>query len=239
MRGAHPQSGQAAVETALTMPLALFMLLGTIQLFLMLQARTMAQYAVYKATRAGSISNGDCDAMKQAAIATLLPAIAQTNTPTSFATAYILRANNQYFVDSHVGQIVEIYRESPTPGDVPNPEDPEFDSPGHLMRLEVRMVYWYFMKIPFANWIMSSMYLAQYGLQNYTASNPLEPAQADAAWTGSSSFISETWPGGNLGSNMQAWAAMGHYLFPIRVTFTMRMMTPAKQKFFSASGCPL
>ena len=223
MRGAHPQSGQAAVETALTMPLALFMLLGTIQLFLMLQARTMAQYAVYKATRAGSISNGDCDAMKQAAIATLLPAIAQTNTPTSFATAYILRANNQYFVDSHVGQIVEIYRESPTPGDVPNPEDPEFDSPGHLMRLEVRMVYWYFMKIPSANWIMSSMYLAHNtACRTTTASNPLEPAQADAR-PGQAALPSFRRPGrGKSGKQHAGLGGHGTLLgFPFASRFTM------------------
>jgi hypothetical protein len=39
---------------------------------------------------------------------------------------------------------------------------------------------------------------------------------------------------------MLAFANAGHQLFPIRVTWSMRMMTPAKKKYFAASwGCPL
>jgi hypothetical protein len=239
------ESGQAAVEAAVTMPLALFMVLGTLQLFMMLQARTLAQYAVYKATRAGSISQGDCTAMTHAAIAVLLPAITRTDSSTSLVTAFALRQNNQYFVVNngipYLGQIVEIYREKPLPSDVPNPEDPDFDSPDvdqTKMRLEVRMLYWYWLKIPFANAVMSAMYRAQFGVSTFLGANPLEPVE-NAHWTGTSSFGSDTWPGGNIGTNMEAWAAMGMYVFPIKVNFTMRMMTPAKQKYFSKSECPL
>src|SRR5688572_11906480 len=39
---ARGDAGQAAVEAALTLPLAVFLVLGTLQLFLMLQARLMA-----------------------------------------------------------------------------------------------------------------------------------------------------------------------------------------------------
>jgi Flp pilus assembly protein TadG len=42
-------SGQSAVETALVLPLVTFMILGTLQLFMLLQAKLMAQYAVYQA----------------------------------------------------------------------------------------------------------------------------------------------------------------------------------------------
>jgi hypothetical protein len=239
------QSGQAAVEAALTMPLALFMVLGTLQLFLMLQARTMAQYAVYKATRAGSISQGDCTAMTHAAIAVLLPAITKTDSSATLVAEFTLRQHNQYMVVNngipYVGQIVEIYREKPATGDVPNPEDPDFDSPDvdqSKMRLEVRMLYWYWMKIPFANQVMSAMYRAQFGVSAFIGANPLEPVQ-NAVWTGSSSFGPDSWPGGNVGANMDAWAALGMYVFPIKVNFTMRMMTPAKQKFFTTPDCPL
>src|SRR5687767_15741362 len=72
------ESGQAAVETALTMPMVLFVLLGTLQLFMMLQARLMAEYAAYRAVRAGSTHQGDCRAMLQAAIGALLPTITAT-----------------------------------------------------------------------------------------------------------------------------------------------------------------
>ena len=45
MRPVNPESGQAAVESALTLPLAIFLALGLIQLFMMFQGRAMAQYA--------------------------------------------------------------------------------------------------------------------------------------------------------------------------------------------------
>ena len=40
------QSGQAGVESALTLPLTLFLLLGTLQLFLLLQARVLTEYGL-------------------------------------------------------------------------------------------------------------------------------------------------------------------------------------------------
>ena len=54
-RSRRRDSGQALVESALTLPLLVFMVLGTLQLFMMLHARIMTQYAAYKAVRAGSL----------------------------------------------------------------------------------------------------------------------------------------------------------------------------------------
>ncbi|HLM44600.1 MAG TPA: TadE family protein, partial [Myxococcaceae bacterium] len=62
------ERGQAAVESALTLPLTVFLMLGTLQLFLMLQGRIMAEYAAFRAVRAGSVRHGDCQAMTHAAI---------------------------------------------------------------------------------------------------------------------------------------------------------------------------
>ena len=42
------------METALTLPLTLFLMLGTLQLFLMLQARVLTEYAVFRAVRVGT-----------------------------------------------------------------------------------------------------------------------------------------------------------------------------------------
>ncbi|MBK7862347.1 MAG: pilus assembly protein [Archangiaceae bacterium] len=67
--------GQAAVETALTLPLVLFMILGALQLFMVLQARILAQYAASRAVRAGAMSFGDCRTMNDVAHLVLLPAI--------------------------------------------------------------------------------------------------------------------------------------------------------------------
>jgi len=150
--------GQAAVETAITMPLVVFMLLGTLQLFMLLQGRIMAEHAAFKAVRAGSVNHGSCVSMTHAAIAALLPSFTTflgSTTPGStpqekFVNAF--RARTQ----GHVGQngfdpaldvvkkgttqqalnnaIVWIYRVSPTPADVTPLSEDDFDDPDPVMR---------------------------------------------------------------------------------------------------------
>ncbi|RKH50870.1 pilus assembly protein [Corallococcus sp. AB049A] len=71
------QSGQVAVETAIVLPLFVFLILGTLQLGLMHQARLMAKYAAYKAVRAGALHNADVKKMERAALAVLLPMISR------------------------------------------------------------------------------------------------------------------------------------------------------------------
>ncbi|NOK39246.1 pilus assembly protein [Corallococcus exercitus] len=69
------ESGQVAVETAIVLPLFVFMLLGILQLGLMHQARLLTKYAAYKAVRAGSLHNADIPTMEKAALAVLLPMV--------------------------------------------------------------------------------------------------------------------------------------------------------------------
>src|SRR5947208_5083704 len=70
------QSGQAAVETAIILPLLTFMVLGIIQLTMIQQASLMTEYAAYQAARAGVVWNGDWHKMEDAAIVVLTPTIA-------------------------------------------------------------------------------------------------------------------------------------------------------------------
>ncbi len=79
MRRRHRESGQAAVETAIVMPLFLFILLGLIQLGLLHQSRLLTKYAAYKAVRAGSINRADAKIMRQAAVAVMLPLLSQSS----------------------------------------------------------------------------------------------------------------------------------------------------------------
>ena len=88
-------SGQAAVESALTLPVFLFMILGTLQLFLLLQARLMAEHAVFVATRAGSLSSGKCTRMKHAALLTLLPTFTPTHERKRLIDAFADRRRNR------------------------------------------------------------------------------------------------------------------------------------------------
>lgn len=75
MRRARRARGQVVVETAIIMPVFVFLILGLLQLGLMHHARVMAKYAAYKAVRAGSVNRGEKDAMTKAALAVLLPVL--------------------------------------------------------------------------------------------------------------------------------------------------------------------
>lgn len=87
------------------MPLTLFMVLGTLQLFMLLQGRLFAEHAAYSAARVGVVRHGDCTAMTHAAIAALLPSFTSYlgeatggSTPAEkLATAFALRTRNKPF----------------------------------------------------------------------------------------------------------------------------------------------
>jgi hypothetical protein len=255
-RRQHHQSGQAAVEAALCMPLVVFMVLGTLQLFMLLQGRILAQVAVYRAVRAGSLNHGSCEAMTHSALVTMLPTVERTTTPAQLANAFAERRRNYLRVRGtrgvlfNEGPMVEIVRESPSVAWVRGhgDEDTMFDVPTDdpaLMRqrtLEIRMVAWYYMRIPFADWVMSRMFLAQFHLRNYTNTNPLNPAQKRSDWWADTDVElgPDDWPGGDLGERMVRWNAQGHYLFPIQVHAAMKMMTPARAaNFQGGAGCSL
>ena len=238
------------VEAALTLPLVVFLILGTLQLFLMLQARVLAHYAVFRATRAGAVGYGDCQRMTHAAILALLPSFHSFlggqggggGGPAKLAAAFEARRFNRYSASRdgvHDGTIVWINRQIEG-GDPPKREqDRNFDQPGHLRQLEVRMVYWYPLRIPFANWVMSRMFLAQMNLEAYTAANPLILAERNANWN-SGEFTGSFELAGDVGAELLSRVRRQQYAFPIETTFTMRMMTPLKARFMSSKNqnCP-
>lgn len=63
------------VETAITMPLFVFIILGSIQMSLIHQARLLAKYAAYKAVRAGSLYHAKVSTMESAALRVVLPMV--------------------------------------------------------------------------------------------------------------------------------------------------------------------
>ncbi len=134
-RVARSQSGQALVETAITMPLFVFLMLGLLQLSLMNQARYMAKYAAYKAARAGSIHNASRQKMENAALGVLMPFVGnavydtfyKTDTKvsysTSFGLAYASNKRNNY--TSHgISPVVEVTICGPSSADVGNCSSP-------------------------------------------------------------------------------------------------------------------
>ena len=239
------QSGQAAVESALTLPLTVFIILGTLQFFLLLQARTLTEYAAFLAVRTGSVKHGDCEAMTHAAIAALLPTFSRTSSAATLGSAFRSHRDNQYQpgTDSgHSGAIVWIVRERPLQGEIRANEEETFDDPARyaqpddVMRLEARLIFWYPMRVPFANWVLGRMVLAHWGLMNYSAADPLGPVHT-ARWNegvSNPAMLERT-----IGQEMADRAGRQQYVFPLQATSVMRMMTPARMKNFKTQNCPL
>lgn len=245
----HPESGQAAVETALTMPLALFMLLGTLQLFMMLQGRLFAEHAAYAAVRTGSVKHGDCEAMTHAAIAALLPSFVSylgEGTPGAtpqekLVAAFSARTRNKPFSnqfdpvadDGHDGAVVWLFRETPLRADVTRQSEHDFDDPdGPGYTLRVRLVYWFPLRIPFANWVMATMFRAYFGLGDYNKVSPIMPVKPDAKWTQTASRL-RTQAANEFLRRYNA----EQYVFPVTASYAMRMMTPPRQRLFQRQDC--
>lgn len=240
--------GQAAAESALTVPLVVFMVLGTLQLFMLMQAKVMAQYAAYQAVRTGSVTHGRCDVMTHAALLVLTPAIRPfmgtqlSGSPGErLATSFGLMRDNDYrnFKGWQADEaVLWVVRENPRfPRDDVQKAREHFDNPldagDQPVRLELRMIFWAPLLIPFADWVITRAQLAHLGLRPYLAQNPLlSPQQAD--W--------EPAPDARLESEVAREylrrANLGHYVFPIEVTSTMRMMSPVKRSDFADYNCP-
>lgn len=253
------ESGQAAVEAALTMPMVIFLVLGTLQLFMMLQGRIMAEYAAFEAVRAGSRNHGNCVPMMHATLAALLPSVTPylgagnsgASPAEKLAEAWAARiGSNPRQPDpryvprkgmdrKHDGPIFWLVREQPLAYTVPDPEDIDFDSPSgdgqRAKRLEVRLIYWYRLRIPFADWVISRMLLAHLGLKDYDAVNPLMPADNEAGWTKSSVTVISL--DSLVRDELTSRVAAGQYVFPIQATYGMRMMTPLRKEFFETQNC--
>lgn len=233
------ESGQAAVESALTLPLTVFLVLGTLQLFLMLQGRIMAEYAAFRATRAGSLAHGNCVPMQHAAILALLPSFhsymgsGMGRPAQRLAEAFAVRKNNRYFYpqDGQTGEILWLVRESPLKSQVPSGEDQAFDQGGGPMRMETRLVYFFPLKVPFANWVISRVVLATWGWMPYSGVNPLMPMQQVTYKSGSVSLE------GAIRSEVLGRFARGEYVLPIHASGSMRMMTPARRTYFKQQNC--
>lgn len=228
------ESGQAAVETAITLPLTLFLVLGTIQLFMMFQGRAMAQYAVARATRAASLKHGACDAMRDTAVAALLPTFTATRDPRELVQAWRRREGGR-FSPAHDGgyseDIVWIFRR------LNPPIDPDEEEVFDLLRgppktISVRMVFWYPLEIPFANWVVSAIALGRFGLQNLQGANPLLVTQAEPNWMEPGSIDAR------VGQELLRRFNARHYAMPIEVSSSMRMMTPARARHFTSGPCP-
>lgn len=235
--------GQAAVEAALTLPLTLFMVLGTLQLFTLLQGRILAQYAVGRATRMGTLNHGKCEPMIRSAIAILMPAIdpsfaLQANTGAAFANETKARSTGNAYQPGRDGgrngPVVWIDRVRPLVPFDPLVEEDEWNLPeGPDRTLEVRMTFWFPLKIPFANWAFARLAMAHWGVEEYRKASPYILVAKDARWVQSPTGAP---PPANITGELRTrfYASPPQYVFPIQASYAMRMMSPPR---FTLQNC--
>ncbi len=165
------------VEAAFILPAMIFLLLLTIQLTELQQARLMVEYAAFAAARAGIVLNGDNGSaagtngpMHDAAELAVLPTYGPTNSLTSLATTLAkFRADNAVLRPFGLSQ-VRVFVWNPVRSDFAtfgqhlNGQEIDFDDvrPGAtdatLLELQVR--YLYEMRVPFANKLIQTIWMA-------------------------------------------------------------------------------
>ncbi|MBC7792610.1 MAG: pilus assembly protein [Clostridia bacterium] len=82
------QRGQILVEAAIVLPIAIFAVLGALQLMLIQHGRVMTEYAAFCAARAGIVNNGNWNVMRNAALLASLPIYGRTDSLTAFITTW-------------------------------------------------------------------------------------------------------------------------------------------------------
>src|SRR5690606_15405734 len=127
----------------------------------------------------------------------LLPSFARTDSAAALGAAFAARREDKYkpHLDmGYNGDIVWVARSRPTLADISLTEEEDFDDPARyqdaddVTRLEARIIFWYPLRIPFANWVLSHMILSHLGLQTYTNFNPLMPVYRANWQTGANAF---------------------------------------------------
>jgi hypothetical protein len=130
--------GQVAVETAIILPVFVFLLLGLLQLSLMHQARVMTKYAAYKATRAGALRGAQKEMMERAALAVLLPVSGRDSRRGAFFptdnSGNLRNAWNQMESNEQEGglKVAEVTICNPLRGSLPDADRQDFDDPHTL-----------------------------------------------------------------------------------------------------------
>lgn len=225
----NSQRGQAAVETAITLPMMIFTVLGLLQMTVAYQARITAELAVFKAVRAGSLYRGQCAAMRQAAFSALIPSVGLNGrggrtlrASYGLAMQKLLTKNmapdNARAAAGNVPLVVIDYWLTNARGNFDDQLD-AFRSE-RPMKLNVRLAYFYEYRIPFANWIITRFWLA---------------TQTGAAWAGGVDPIMMTneirqppvnnWLTGSLLPIAERGINSKYYTAPIITRWTMRMMS--------------
>lgn len=219
---ARCSAGQAAVETAIAMPMSLFVILGVLQLSLIQQGRLLADYAAYKGARAASVGRAECKTIAKAEIAALVPALGRADTAAKWVETYNQFSNNK---DPKAGLPV-VYTEWKLT-DVVKPFDKQLSPDKKPEKVHLRLYFFYPMRIPFANWLLARYFLAERGLETWAnlvdPINPVAHTQAPPSR-----------PSGSAVVIAKSYFDQGLYVIPVQASWSLRMFSQAKD---TEGGC--
>jgi len=253
--GQDGEAGQAVVEAAIILPAMIFLLLCTLQLTQLQQARIMVEYAAYTAARAGIVMNGNNGKsfglsdgpMHDAAVLSILPSFGRTDSFGAITKSLAQFAAEDLFLKPFKVSQVQVAVLNPTTADFGlygqhlNGKELDFDdvrpevTKATLLSIQVR--YLYEMKVPFANKLLQTLWMAtQIGQlknwQGWDLSSPRYAAQNGADAVGISrpasagKTVIDGMPGGlPLAALVSAGDLRQRYFLPVNAWYTMRMQS--------------
>lgn len=250
---AKGEQGQVLVEAAFILPAMIFLLLLTLQLTQLQQARIMVEYAAFTAARTGIVmngnngqSNGFDGPMHDAAVIAVLPTFGRTDSfPHLTATWARFKADEAVLKPWGLSPL-RVFVHNPIAADFKtfgqhlNGEEIDFDdvrpaaAEAALLSLQVR--YLYEMKVPFANKLIQTIWLASKAgvLGSWQGSDWTGPKMGgqkgvDAVPVSRAAAAGRVVPDGTpegvrLAGLVAAGAAHRYYL-PVEAFYTMRMQS--------------
>ena len=224
------QSGQVEVETAIVLPMVVFLILGLLQLGLLNQAWIVTKYAAYRAVRTGALRNMDVETMEAAAVAAALPVLSYPKNGRSVLSrsddgaSWVIKYSHPGFRFNRMTDCglkyatVDILR--PNGCDLAQLEGSVYQAKGKryipfdfvetsgrdvLTKLRIELTINYRMIIPFADWVIYKMWRGA--------------RVARVLRVGRGSLL----PAAPVGTDVAA--AMGVYIVPIRAQYGMKLQS--------------
>ena len=247
------EQGQALVEAAFILPAMIFLLLLTVQLTQLQNARIMVEYAAFSAARAGIVKNGDNGSsngfdgpMHDAAVMAILPTFGRTDSIPAILATRVRYAAEEAVLRPLGLAPVRVYVLSPTRADFAsfgqhlNGQEIDFDdlrpaaADATLLSLQVR--YLYEMKVPFANKLIQTLWLASRAgvLRAWQGSDWTGPKIGGQAGIDAVAFsrvaaagrtVADGTPEGIRLGGLVAAGAGNRYFLPVEAWYTMRMQS--------------
>jgi hypothetical protein len=222
------QRGQAAVETALVLPMMVFLLLGILQMSLAHQARLLNEYAAFKVARAASVYRLSCGPMVRAALMALIPSMSRTGANADLRARFtgvarrVLGQNRPPNVNFGVGGAIPLVQVDYRVSDFKPHQsfDVLLEADQRPMKVHIRLAYFYEYRIPFAGWIISRVWLASQTPRQWAmGADPITPVRR---WAGAVTPASERSPDWVVA---QRGIDQGYFTVPLVSTWSMRMMS--------------